>query len=454
MSWPVGVWSLWLLCLASAVLGLVDICNTKPKSLKLEPMCVHRKPESPEKGTTLEQGPDKVPNGTNPRVWELSKANSRFALTLYGHLAQAKPSTANIFMSPLSISNAFAMTKLGACNSTLEQLMNVFEFSSIKEKTSDQVHYFFAKLNCQIYRKKHESIELVSANRLFGEKSFLINETFQNISELVYGAKMMPLNFKEKPELSRMIINEWISNKTENKIQETLPDGAIDSNTVLVLVNTIYFKGQWERQFDKENVFKTEFFVTESHSCPVSMMYQEHKFHYKMFSEDKVQVLSLPYKGGEISMVLILPRKDTPLSEIESSLQLKKLSGWLDALVETKVSIQIPRFRIEDEFTLKENLEALGLKDLFDPSRASLPGIGGERENNLYISDAFHKAFLEVNEEGSKAAATTAVVAVGRSINFQREVFIANRPFLLLIRMSTTNTIIFNGRVANPCDQL
>nr|CAZ73991.1 antithrombin [Plecoglossus altivelis] len=444
------IWSQGLLLsILSSSCSAHDICSAKPRDLPLEPKCIYR---SPDVEPTGDSDPEKVPEATNPRVWELSKANSLFALSLFKQLAHSKPQDANIFLSPISISTAFAMTKLGACNDTLKQIMNVFKFDTIKEKTSDQVHFFFAKLNCRLYRKKDKSTELISANRLFGNKFLEFNETYQNISELVYGAKLMPLNFKEKPELSRKIINEWISNKTENRIQDTLPEGVLNSNTVLVLVNTIYFKGQWKNKFDKENVFKSDFYVSKSKTCPVSMMYQETKFRYGRFIEDQVQLLELPYFGGDITMVLILPLKEKPLSEVEENLNLKKLMGWLQAMKETTVSVQVPRFKIEDSFSLKEKLQAMGLHDLFNSEKASLPGLLEDDRSPLYISDAFHKAFLEVNEEGSEAAAATAVVAIGRSINFNRELFVANRPFMLLIRESTINTMVFTGRVADPCD--
>lgn len=429
-----------------------DICSAKPKDLPLEPRCIYRsdEPEVPEDPT---QEPEPVPESTNPRVWELSKANSRFAFSLYKQMALSKTPESNIFMSPISVSTAFAMTKLGACNQTLQQIMEVFEFDTIKEKTSDQVHFFFAKLNCRLYRKKDETTELISANRLFGEKSLVFNETYQDISETVYGAKLLPLNFKENPELARVTINNWISNKTENRIQDTLPLGALDSTTVLVLVNTIYFKGQWKNKFDKDNVFASDFHVSKSRSCPVNMMYQEAKFRYKHFPDDEVQLLEMPYRGDDITMVIILPKKDTPLSKVEESLDLKKLTGWLDQMEETTVSINIPRFRVGDSFSLKEKLQAMGLTDLFSAEKASLPGMLVDGSDALYISDAYHKAFLEVNEEGSEAAAATAVVAIGRSINPFREVFVADRPFLLLIRESTINTLLFTGRVADPCNQ-
>ncbi|XP_076847769.1 antithrombin-III [Brachyhypopomus gauderio] len=441
--------ALWILSMSPAH-ATIDICSTKPKGLPL-PVCVYRNPHvhdevKPSTGTT-----EKVPDSTNPRVWELSQANGRFALSLFKQLAKGKGDDANIFMSPLSISTAFAMTKLGACNSTLEQIMKVFEFDTIKEKTSDQVHFFFAKLNCRLYRKKHNTVELVSANRLFGEKSLTFNDNYQNISEIVYGAKLMPLNFKEKPELSRLKINEWVSEKTKGKINDTLPEDSIDSTTILVLVNTIYFKGQWKKKFDKADVTESHFHVSDNQKCLVPMMYQETKFLYGKFPEDGVKVLELPYNGGGISMVLVLPTGNTKLSEVEAGLTLKKLSGWLNATTETTVSVQIPRFRIEDNFSLKDKLEAMGLHHLFSAEHSNLPGMVANFTKGLYVSDAYHKAFLEVNEEGSEAAAVTALVFLGRSLNLNRESFVANQPFLLFIRESTINTIIFAGRVANPC---
>ncbi|XP_031696494.1 antithrombin-III-like [Anarrhichthys ocellatus] len=452
----------WLLVLA--FLPLVsfafhpDICSAKPRDLPLEPRCIYRSPD-PEAHPEAEAGegpalePDPVPESTNPRVWELSKANSRFALSLYKQLALSKAPEANIFMSPISISTAFAMTKLGACNQTLQQIMEVFEFDSIKEKTSDQVHFFFAKLNCRLYRKKDETTELISANRLFGDKSLVFNETYQNISETVYGAKLMPLNFKENPEKARVTINNWISNKTENLIQDTLPVGALDSNTILVLVNTIYFKGQWKNKFNKYNAYVSDFHVSGSRSCSVNMMYQETRFRYRYYPNDQVQLLEMPYRGDDITMVIILPSKDTTLSKVEESLDLNKLTSWLDEMTETSVAVHVPRFRLEDSFNLKEKLQDMGLTDLFSSERASLPGMLEDGSEGLHISDAFHKAFLEVNEEGSEAAAATAVVAVGRSLNLNREVFQADRPFLLLIRESTINALLFTARVADPCDQ-
>nr|4EB1_I Chain I, Antithrombin-III [Homo sapiens] len=434
----------------------VDICTAKPRDIPMNPMCIYR---SPEKKATEDEGSEqKIPEATNRRVWELSKANSRFATTFYQHLADSKNDNDNIFLSPLSISTAFAMTKLGACNDTLQQLMEVFKFDTISEKTSDQIHFFFAKLNCRLYRKANKASKLVSANRLFGDKSLTFNETYQDISELVYGAKLQPLDFKENAEQSRAAINKWVSNKTEGRITDVIPSEAINvlvlvntrTSTVLVLVNTIYFKGLWKSKFSPENTRKELFYKADGESCSASMMYQEGKFRYRRVAEG-TQVLELPFKGDDITMVLILPKPEKSLAKVEKELTPEVLQEWLDELEEMMLVVHMPRFRIEDGFSLKEQLQDMGLVDLFSPEKSKLPGIVAEGRDDLYVSDAFHKAFLEVNEEGSEAAASTAVVIAGRSLNPNRVTFKANRPFLVFIREVPLNTIIFMGRVANPC---
>ncbi|KAI5179895.1 Antithrombin-Iii [Manis pentadactyla] len=471
----IGLWGcVTVTCHGSPV---EDICTAKPRDIPVNPMCIYR---SPEKKVTEEEGSEqKVPEATNRRVWELSKANSRFATDFYQHLADSKNDNDNIFLSPLSISTAFAMTKLGACDNTLKQLMEVFKFDTISEKTSDQVHFFFAKLNCRLYRKANKSSELVSANRLFGDKSLIFNETYQDISEVVYGAKLQPLDFKEKAEESRLTINKWIANKTEGRITDVIPPEAIDEFTVLVLVNTIYFKGLWKSKFSPENTRKELFYKTDGESCSVSMMYQEGKFRYRSVAEG-TQVLELPFKGDDITMVLILPKPEKSLAKVEQELTPEVLQEWLEELAETLLVVHMPRFRVEDSFSVKDQLQDMGLVDLFSPDKSKLPGIVAEGRSDLYVSEAFHKAFLEastppfplssyaaflflrciviqsstahvVNEEGSEAAASTAIGIAGRSLNPNRVTFKANRPFLVLIREAALNTIIFMGRVANPC---
>ncbi|XP_069793655.1 antithrombin-III [Narcine bancroftii] len=432
-------------------------CSTKLKDIPGQPMCVYRTPPDRIAQSTdarlkaSHQTPRKPPGNTNPRVWELSRANSKFAFEFYKRLASSKTNTENVFMSPLSISTAFAMTKLGACGDTLRQLMEVFKFDTITEKTSDQVHYFFAKLNCRLYRKANKSSELVSANRLFGDKSLTFNRTFQNISESVYKAKLIPVNFKEKPTLARHIINNWVSNRTEGLINDVIPLDAITPYTTLVIINAMYFKGLWKSMFEKRMTTEKQFEKTSRNKCQVPIMQQQGTFRFGKFPVDKAKVIELPYKGDDVSMVLILPMTGGSLQEIEGHLSHEKVMGWLSRLRMVDVDLSVPRFRIEDSFSLTNKLKQMGLVDLFDAERASLPGLVEGLQTDLYVSDAFHKAFLEVNEEGSEAAAATAVMLMGRSLRPALEVFNANQPFILLIREVAINAIIFMGRISDPC---
>ncbi|XP_078074070.1 antithrombin-III isoform X2 [Mustelus asterias] len=452
------------LLLSAALVGAIDPttssdndlshCNIKLKDVPGQPMCVYRTPdkkvESTAAGATQPES-RVLPENTNPRVWELSRANSRFAFDFYKQLSKSKSNGENIFLSPLSISTAFAMTKLGACGETLRQLMEVFKFDSITEKTSDQVHYFFAKLNCRLYRKANKSSELVSANRLFGDKSLTYNETFQNISEAVYRAKLIPVNFKENTKTARKIINSWVANKTEGLIRDVIPPDAITPFTTLVIVNAIYFKGLWKSMFEKKRTVTKEFERIANGHCQVPMMQQQGSFRFGKFSKDAVKVIELPYKGDDVTMVLILPTAEGGLGVLEEQLTHDKVVGWLSQLSMTDVDLSLPRFRVEDSFSLTDKLKQMGLVDLFNPEKADLPGLVEGFYNNFYVSDAFHKAFLEVNEEGSEAAAATAVMVMGRSLRPSMEIFNANRPFLLLIREVAINAIIFMGRISDPC---
>ncbi|NXG25311.1 ANT3 protein, partial [Grallaria varia] len=185
-------------------------------------------------------------------------------------------------------------------------------------------------------------------------------------------------------------------------------------------------------------------------TCKVPTMYQEARFHHAFISQDKVQLLELPYKGDDITMVLVLPSAGTPLEEVERDLTSERLQSWIDSMKEVSLVVYLPRFRVEDSFSVKEKLRKMGLEDLFSPENARLPGIIAGGRTDLYVSEAFHKAFLEVNEEGSEASAATAVTVSGRSFPMNRKIFNANRPFLLFIREAALNTIIFMGRISDP----
>ncbi|XP_077462682.1 antithrombin-III [Stigmatopora argus] len=432
-----------------------DPCGVvRAKDVALEPRCVYRLPEGHAHLNSTDAA--SLPPSTNPRVWELSAANARFALALYRQVARGRKPGANLFLSPLSVSAAFSMTKLGACGSTLEEIMKVFEFDSVTERTSDQVHFYFAKLLCRLYRKKDPSTQLVVANRLFGDRSLRFNATYQNISRRVYGADMMSLDFRGRPEAARAAINAWVANETADKIRDALPAGAIGVNTVLVLVNTIYFKGFWQNPFQEDDAYEAPFRLDDGgRSCPVTMMFQENTFRYARLPEERLQLLEMEYRGRDAAMMLLLPEAGRSLAQVEAELTPAALAAWSRRTTETRVSVNLPRFRLEESLGLKEALEVMGLRRIFSPQNASLPGLLAAADDNgdagVFISDAYHKAFLEVTESGSEASASTGAVAAGRSLRLDAAVFAADRPFLLVIRETTLNAIVFVGRVARPC---
>ncbi|NXE49362.1 ANT3 protein, partial [Casuarius casuarius] len=438
-----GVWAL----AAPQHYVVDDICTAKPRDVLVNPTCIYRNPEKkPQEGEGQEAEKDKIPGFTNPRVWELSKANSRFAVVFYKHVADSKDNGENIFMSPLSISTAFAMTKLGACGGTLQQLMEVFRFDTISEKTSDQIHFFFAKLNCRLYKKANKSSELVSANRLFGEKSLVFNETYQNISEIVYGAKLWPLNFKEKPELSRKIINEWVANKTERRITEVVPEGGIDDLTVLVLVNTIYFKVQLTKPGEQPvSLGRVMVLMSLSSLFPFRGTGNRSS---QLQTQSWICFIKPTVRPARSRLCTKSPNSAMPPSprakcRCWSCLTKGTISRWCWSCLRPG--------RRWDGNVLPLELSSQNIFKRFSILLFWLLGIIAGGRTDLYVSDAFHKAFLEVNEEGSEAAAATAVTISGRSFSMNRMIFNANRPFLLFIREAALNTIIFMGRIADPC---
>ncbi|XP_061680942.1 antithrombin-III isoform X2 [Syngnathoides biaculeatus] len=425
-----------------------DPCAFKAKDVAPEPRCVYRAPE----GDAPDDATDEpAPQATNPRVWELSAANARFALSLYRQVAFGRTPDTNLFLSPLGVSVAFSMTKLAACGHTLEEITKVLQLDSVSDKTSDRVHFYFAKLLCRLRRRKDASARLLVANRLFGDRTLRLDAAYQNVSRRVYGADVMALDFRGDPEASRAAINAWVANETKNHIRDALPAGAIGEDAVLVLVNSIYFKGRWQNEFHRDDVYVARFHVDAGRRCSVRMMYQENKFRYARLPERRLRLLEMDYRGRDVALTLLLPDEGNALAQVEAELELPTLNAWLDKMAETTVSVHLPRFRLEESVGLKEALNALGLRSVFSPQNASLPGLLADGGEGVYISDAFHKAFLEVNELGSEASASSAAVASGRSIDLDAEVFAADRPFLLLIRETALDAVLFVGRVARPC---
>ncbi|XP_064189997.1 leukocyte elastase inhibitor-like [Anguilla rostrata] len=375
----------------------------------------------------------------------LGSANTTFALDLFRTLSDAG-ACGNVFFSPLSISSALAMVYLGAKGNTADQMAKVLCFNK-----AQNVHSDFQALSADI-NKPAASYLLKLANRLYGEKTFNFLPAFLESTQKFYSADLVPLDFIGASEESRKQINQWVEEQTESKIKDLLKPGTVTTMTRLALVNAIYFKGSWMHKFDEKQTQEMPFKINQNESKPVQMMFQMKKFPFNYVPEHKLQVLELPYQGQELSMFILLPEESpdgSALKKLEKELTLEKIDSWTsrsNMSTNAEVRVHLPRFKLEEDYELNTPLGRLGMSDVFDVGRADLTGMNGQ--GGLYLSAVVHKAFVEVNEEGTEAAAATAGM-----ISFcmlMEENFTADHPFLFFIRHNQSRSILFLGRFSSP----
>ncbi|XP_010153921.1 PREDICTED: leukocyte elastase inhibitor-like [Eurypyga helias] len=375
----------------------------------------------------------------------LRNANSRFALDLFRRFNETNP-TGNVFFSPVSVSAALAMVLLGSRGNTEAQVLKTLHFDKVED-----VHSRFQTLTMDINRSNAPYL-LRLASRLFGEKSYSFLPDFLTNTRKLYGADLATVDFLQACDEARKEINQWVEEKTEGKIPNLLSEGSVDNMTRLVLVNAIYFKGNWAEKFKEANTTDMPFRLNKNESKTVKMMYQKKKFRFGYIPEVKMRVLELPYDGRELSMIVLLPDDieddSTGLQKLEQQLTLEKLQEWTcpEHLYSTDVHVRLPKFKLEESYDLKSDLAALGLLDVFDSGKADLSGMSGARD--LFLSQVVHKTFVEVNEEGTEAAAATAGIAMLCMV--MEENFNADHPFLFFIRHNPTQSILFFGRYASP----
>ncbi|XP_052434661.1 leukocyte elastase inhibitor isoform X13 [Carassius gibelio] len=423
------------------------------------------------------------------KMEQLSAANTQFCLNLFKKISEGDAS-GNVFYSPISISSALAMVSLGAKGNTAAQMFKVLGFTNpakpdavtpashqaqkpsmtqqtqkselppeLKksppepgpgQKTEDQIHSSFNKLMSEV-KKPGSPYVLSLANRLYGEQSYQFVEKFLNDAKRYYEAGLEEVDFKKKPDATRVDINKWVERNTQGKIKDLLPQGSIDAMTRLVLVNAIYFKGNWEKKFPKQATRDGKFKMNKNRTKPVKMMNQNKMFPLAFIPEMDSQVLELPYVGKNLSMLIILPNEiqdeTTGLQKLEKALSYEKLMEWTkpSKMRQQEVEVSLPRFKIEETYDMKSLLISMGMEDVFDGKKVNLSGMSPN--NDLVVSKVIHKAFVEVNEEGTEAAAATGVVVANRSF---ASVFIADHPFLFFIRHNPSNSILFYGRFCSP----
>ncbi|CAM5110880.1 unnamed protein product [Natator depressus] len=415
----------------------------------------------------------------------ISEATTKFCLDFFKVLNKDFPSE-NIIYSPLSISAALGMVLLAARGNTAAQTETVLHFREFAENENpgtrssfeatrrdgnsesshrqplppqqpvpdDQcdisggIHSQFNDIFSAI-NKPTTSYELANANRLYGEKTFNFLQQYLSCIQKLYQAELKPADFLNAAEETREQINLWVETFTNRKIKNLLAPGTVSSGTKLVLVNAVYFKGQWEVEFNGKNTKERAFQINKTTSKPVQMMHKMGEYKIATIEEHDCQVLELPYKGDDLSMYILLPKDYTGLTQLEKELTYEKLTTWIspDHLKEVEVEVSLPRFKIETSAELKKYLEALGMTDVFHPGVSDLSGM--VKTDGLSVSEAIHKAYIEVNEEGTVAAAATAVSIGITSVRIPVQ-FVADHPFLFFIRHQKTKCILFYGRVSSP----
>lgn len=381
-------------------------------------------------------------------------ANNQFAVDLYGRLGSRE---GNLFFSPYSISKALAMTYAGARGDTEQEMAAVLHFTLGQEKE----HRAFLEMR-NLLNRNHPAMTSarsprkpipqlwVSAN-LWGQRGYGFRKAYLDLLRDCYGAGLQEVDFATAPERARKTINDWVERQTNRKIRDLLSSEAVHAETRLVLASAIYFKGDWATPFAKSATSPEMFRVNARREVQAPMMKHTDEFGY--FEDKQLQGLRMMYQGDDLAMLVLLPKQVEGLAALEKALTADNLKTWMAKLRTQKVDVTLPKFRMTDEFALKDTLMELGMRKAFSRA-ADFRGMNDAREP-LRIDAVSHKAFVEVNEEGAEAAAATAV-SVGLAtapppmISPPTPVFRADHPFVFAICDVQTGLILFLGRVTNP----
>ncbi|XP_004452977.2 serpin B7 [Dasypus novemcinctus] len=377
----------------------------------------------------------------------LAAANAEFCFNLFREL-DSNQGNGNMIFSSLSLFTALALVRLGARGDCAAQLDKVLHFGADSGRrnssnTQQPLEYQLNRVLSDI-NKPHKGYQLSMTNGLFAEKVFDIHRNYIDCAKKLYDANVERVDFTNDIEDTRYKINKWIEHETHGKIKDIIREGVISSSAVMVMVNAVYFKGIWESAFSKSETIIRRF---KSPKCPgkaVRMMHQERKFNLSVIQDPPMQVLELKYHGG-ISMFVLLPEGD--LLQVERKLNFEVLKDWTNPrkMSSQYVEVFLPRFKIEKNYEIKDYLKALGVKDIFDESKADLSGIASG--GRLYLSKLMHKSYIEVTEEGTEATAATGVDVVEKQLP-EFTVFRADHPFLFVIRKD--DLILFSGKVSCP----
>ena len=451
------------LCLMA--IALLSACDDKPQpAANLESTCTHTSTAadgSPDpsvsdelRSTRGQAGPSV--SDRDAELADLVNGNSAFAFDLYRALCVED---GNLFYSPYSISLALAMTYAGARGETERQMADTLHFLL----PQDRLHPAFNDLDIRLASRARDQqrdfdtgFRLNIANALWGQEGYEFVEEFLNVLSENYGAGVRPMDFMTMPEESRLTINDWVADRTEDRIKELIPKDVIDEFTRLVLTNAIYFNAKWRYTFDESSTLMRPFHLLDGGEVHVQMMMSEPEY-FGYASGEGYQAVDLPYAGGGLSMTILLPDEGR-FKEFENSIDAVLVGRILEDIEGPLVELTMPRFEFESQYMLVETLEKMGMPNAFDDRASDFSGMDGASclagdVPCLLISDVIHKAFVSVDEEGTEAAAATAVTferTMGKGPPPEPIRVTVDRPFIFLIRDGATNAVLFVGRMEKP----
>lgn len=371
---------------------------------------------------------------------------AEWSVNVYNHL-RATGEDENILFSPLSIALAMGVMELGAQGSTLKEIRHAMGYDGLKNGEE----FSFLKDFSDMVSAEESQYVMKIANSLFVQNGFHINDEFLQMMKKYFNAEVNHVDFSQNVAVANYI-NKWVENYTNSLLKDLVLPRDFDAVTHLALINAVYFKGNWKSQFRPENTRTFSFTKDDESEVQIPMMYQQGEFYYGEFSDGSneaggiYQVLEIPYEGEEISMMLVLSRQEVPLATLEPLLKAQLIEEWANSVKKQKVEVYLPRFTVEQGIDLKDIFKALGVTEVFIKA-ANLTAMSDRKE--LFLSKVVHKSFIEVNEEGSEAAAASGMIAISRMAVLYPQV-IVDHPFLFLIRNRKAGTILFMGRVMHP----
>ncbi|MGB8707528.1 MAG: serpin family protein [Dehalococcoidia bacterium] len=404
-------------------------------------------PVTPQVSQTLKSDKQRItsPIASQADLAAVVDDNNAFAFDAYQQIKGDE----NLFFSPYSISLALAMTYVGARTDTEQQMASTLHYTLPQER----LHPVLNSLDIELSQrgqgakgKDDKGFRLNIVNAIWGQQGYAFLQEFLDTLAENYGAGIRTLDFINAPEPSRIAINDWVSDQTEGRIKDLIPQGAIDIMTRLVLTNAIYFNAAWQYPFEKNATSDDNFHLLNGGEVTVPMMHETESFAYAEGND--YQAVELPYDGRELSMVILLPQPGQ-FTTFEKSLDVKKVNGIIDSLGYKEIALTMPKYEFTSDFSLKKTLSDMGMPVAFTDG-ADLSGMDGKRD--LFISDVIHKAFVSVDESGTEAAAATAVIIAATSAPMPEEIInvTVDRPFIFLIRDIQTGAILFLGHVINP----